>query len=79
MHKNCCAVGCSNVYGTQSVIQFYRFPVDLERHNKWIAAANRQNSNPTEYTWVCREYFVSRVKCYNPLAPNYVPSFVQTH
>lgn len=74
MPKYCCAVGCSNVYRKGSGIQFYRFPVDLERRNKWIAAVNRQNWNPTEYTWICSEHFVSGVKSNNPLAPNYVPS-----
>ena len=74
MPKNCCAVGCSNVYRKGSGIHFYRFPVDLERRNKWIAAVNRQNWNPTEYTWICSEHFVSQAKSNNPLAPNYVPS-----
>ena len=67
-------MGCSNVYRKGSGIQFYRFPVDLECRNKWIAAVNRQNWNTTEYTWICNEYFVSRVKSNNPLASNYVPS-----
>ena len=74
MPKNCCAVGCSNVYRKGSGIQFYRCPVDLERRNKSIAAVNRQNWNPTEYTWICSEHFVGGAKSNNPLAPNYVPS-----
>ena len=74
MPKNCCAVGCSNVFRKGSGIQFYRFPVDLERRSKWIAAVNRQNWNPTEYTWICSKHFVSGVKSNNPLATNYMPS-----
>ena len=74
MSKNCCAVGCYNVFRKRSRIQFYRFAVDLERRSKWIAAVNRQNWNPTEYTWICSKHFVSGVKSNNPLAPNYVPS-----
>ena len=74
MPKNRCAVGCSNVFRKGSGIQFYRFPVDLERWSKWIAAVNRQNWNPTKYTWICSKHFVSGVKSNNPLAPNYVPS-----
>ena len=77
MPKNCCAVGCSNVFRKGSGIQFYRFPVDLERRNQWTAAVNRQNWSPTEYTWICSEHFISGVKSNNPLAPNYVPSLFQ--
>ena len=74
MPKNCCAVGCPNVYRKGSGIQFYCFPVDLECHNKWIVAVNRQNWNPTQYTWIYSEHFVNGHKSNNPLAPNYVPS-----
>ena len=74
MPKNCCAVGCSNVFRKGSGIQFYRFPVDLERWSKWIAAVNRQNWNPTEYTWICSKHFVSGVKSNNPVVPNFMPS-----
>ena len=45
MPKNCCTVGCSDVFRKGSGIQFYRFPVDLERRSKWISAVNRQNWN----------------------------------
>ena len=75
--KNCCAVGCSNVFRKGSGIQFYRFPVDLERRSKWIAAVNRQNWNPTEYNWICSKHFVSGVKSNNPLEPNYMPSLLK--
>ena len=74
MPKNCFAVGCSNVFRKGSGIQFYCFPVDFERWSKWIAAVNRQNWNPTEYTWICSKHFLSGVKSNNPLTPNYVPS-----
>ena len=74
MPKNCCAVGCSNVYTKRSGIQFYRFPADAERRTKWIAAVGRNNWSPTEYTWICSEHFVSGAKSNNPLAPNYLPT-----
>ena len=51
--------------------------MDLERWSKWIAAVNRQNWNPTEYTWICSKHFVSGVKSNNPFAPNYVPSLIK--
>ena len=71
---NCYAIGCSKVYQKGSRIQSYHFPVDLECRNKWITAFNRQNWNPTEYTWICSEHFVSGCKSNNPLARNYVAS-----
>ena len=74
MPKNCCAVGCSNVYTKGSGVSFYRFPTDAERRSKWIAAVGRKDWSPTEYSWICSEHFVTRTKSNNPLAPNYVPT-----
>ena len=74
MPKNCCAVGCSNVYTKGSGIQFYHFPTDAERGSKWIAAVGQKNWSPTEYLWICSEHFVSGAKSNNPLAPNYMPT-----
>ena len=74
MLKNCCAVGCYNTYKKGSGIQFYRFPTDPERRAQWIAAVNRKDWAPTEYTWICSAHFVSRSKSNNPLSPNYVPT-----
>ena len=77
MVKNCCAVGCSNVYRKGSGVKFYRFPSDPERKAKWIAAVRRENWTPTEYTWICSQHFVTGEKSNNPLAPNYVPSLFE--
>ena len=74
MVKNCCAVGCSNVYRKGSGTKFYRFPSDPERKSKWIAAVRRENWTPNEHTWICSQHFVTGEKSNNPLAPNYVPS-----
>lgn len=74
MPKQCCAVNCSNVFIKGSGVKFYRFPADPERKSKWVAAVNRKDWYPTEYTWICSEHFVSGAKSNHPLAPNYVPS-----
>ena len=41
MVKNCCVVGCHNVFKKNSGIQFYRFPTNPEKQSKWIAAVKR--------------------------------------
>jgi len=74
MVKNCCAVGCRNVYKKGSGIQFYRFPTDPDRRQKWISAVSREDWTPSEYSWICSEHFISGTKSNNPLAPNYVPT-----
>ena len=74
MLKNCCAVGCSNVYKKGSGISFYRFPTDAERRSKWIAAVGRKDWSPMENSWICSKHFVTGTKSKNPLAPNYVPT-----
>ena len=73
MPKNCCAVGFSNVYKKGCGLQFYRVPVDPDRRRRWIAAVDRKGWEPTEYTWICSEHFITGTKSNNPLAPNYVP------
>ena len=62
MPKNSCAVGCSDVYQKGSGIQliFIVFQLIGLSYNKWIAVVNRQNWNPTRYTWICSEHFVSK-------------------
>ena len=74
MVKSCCAVGCHNKYEKGKGIQFYRFPTDPERKSKWVSAVSRKDWEPTEYSWICSEHFVSGTKSNNPLAPNYVPT-----
>lgn len=77
MVKNCCTVGCSNVYRKGSGIKFYRFPSDPEQKSKWIATVRRENWMPNEHTWICSQHFVTGAKSNNPLAPNYVPSLFE--
>ena len=74
MPKYCCAANCSNVFTKGSEVKFYRFPSDPERKAKWIAAINRKDWYPTEYSWICSEHFVSGEKSNNQFAPNYVPT-----
>ena len=74
MVKSCVAVGCSNRSEKGSKLSFYRFPADSERRLKWIAALQRKNWKPTQYSWVCSAHFVSGAKSNDPLSPDYVPS-----
>jgi len=81
MGKSCCAVGCTNRFSKGGGISFYRFPTEPERRERWIAAVNRKDWAPTNYTWICSQHFVSGSKSDDPLSPNYVPSifsFVKT-
>ena len=77
MVKNCSAVGCTNMYKKGNGISFYRFPTNVERKRKWIAAVRWENWMPTKYSWICSQHFVTGKKSNNPLAPNYIPSFFE--
>ena len=74
MGKCCCAVGCSNRFYKGCGLHFYRFPVDTDRRNRWVAAVNRKDWNPTEYTWICSAHFVGGSKSDDPTSPDYIPS-----
>ena len=74
MGKSCCAIGCTNRFSKGGGISFYRFPTEPERRERWIAAVNRKDWAPTNYTWICSQHFVSGSKSDDPLSPNYVPS-----
>ena len=49
MGKACCAPGCVNRFVKGNGIKFYRFPADLDRRRRWIAALNRKDWQPSEY------------------------------
>ena len=74
MGKCCCAVGCSNKIFKGCGLQFYRFPADTEKRNRWIAAVSRSNWQPTEYTWICSCHFVGGRKSNDPTSPAYIPT-----
>ena len=63
-----------NKYKKGKGVQFYRFPTDPERKSKWVSAMNCKDWEPTEYSWICSEHFVSGSKSNDFLAPNYVPT-----
>ena len=74
MGKCYCAVGCSNRFYKGCGLHFYRFPVDTDRRNRWTAAVNRKNWQPSVYTWICSAHFVGGSKSDDPTSPAYVPS-----
>ena len=51
--KSCCAVGSANRYSKSAGIPFDRFPTETERKRTWIAAVNRKDLAPSEYSWIC--------------------------
>ena len=70
MVKSCCAVGCTNRYTKDCGLRFYRFPSDVDRRSKWLAAMKRDNWKPDEHSWVCSAHFVSGNKSDDPLSPD---------
>ena len=74
MGKSCCAVRCVNRYTKGSGIHFYRFPENPEKRARWIAAVDRKNWEPNEYSWICSAHLVTGSKSNDPLLPDFVPS-----
>ena len=74
MVKSCCAVGCTNRYSKGCGLRFYRFPSNVDRRSRWLAAMKRENWKPNEHSWVCSAHFVSGNKSDDPLSPDYIPS-----
>ena len=74
MVKSCCAVGCTNRLTKGSTLSFYRFRADVERRRLWIAAINRRDREPNEYSNVFSAHFVSGKKINDELSPDYVLS-----
>ena len=71
MVKSCVAFGCSNRSVKGSGLTFYRFPANVERRKKWIAAVRREKWTPTKHSWLCSSHFISGSKSDDPLNPDY--------
>ena len=74
MGKSCCAVGCMNRCYRGCGLEFYRFPRDSERRRQWIAAVDRKNWVPSEFSWICSGHFVGGKKSNDLNSPAYTPS-----
>ena len=49
-------------------------PTQREELYMWIAAVNRKDWVPNEYSWICGAHFVNGCKSNDPVSPDYVPS-----
>ena len=67
-------MGCTNRWVRGCGVIFYRFPADLERRARWVAAVNRKNWQLTDHSWLCSCHFISGAKSDDPLSPDSVPS-----
>ena len=92
MVLSCFVNGCTNYGYKKAGISYHRFPAILhhkgdakyeltrERRRRWIAAVNRKK-DPTLYSFVCSEHFISG----KPAAlsdksnPDWVPSLLLSH
>jgi len=74
MVKSCCAIGYTNRLTKGSTLSFYCFPADIEWRRQWIAAINRRDWEPNQYSYICSAHFVSGKKSNDELSPDYVPS-----
>ena len=55
-------------------VQFYRFPKDCERKQRWIVAVNRKTWKAGAFSWLCSDHFVNGEKSNDPTSTAYVPS-----
>ena len=74
MVKSCCVVDCTNRAKKSSGLSFCRFPTDVERRAKWIAAVKRENWHHSVHSWICSAHFLSGENSDDQLSPDYVPS-----
>ena len=79
MPTSCCVVGCTNRHSKDAPYQFYRFPKDSGRRQRWIAAVRRVNIDgsawqPADGDRICSLHFVSGEKNDYPTHPAYSPT-----
>ena len=56
----CCTFGCRNRGGQRLGLGFYRFPFKNEgRLRRWIQAVRREDWQPSKYSRICGDHFVS--------------------
>ncbi|XP_033726136.1 uncharacterized protein LOC117315841 [Pecten maximus] len=60
-HDHCSVYGCSNRRSKNSVVSFFRFPVNAHRRRLWKVASQRDEKTLriTEHTKVCSVHFVT--------------------
>ena len=67
MPVSCCAIGCENRKNPrsskedtdQNKVAFYRIPADPNTRRLWLAAINRKDFHPSQYTRLCSKHFIS--------------------
>ncbi|KAH6938667.1 hypothetical protein HPB50_011681 [Hyalomma asiaticum] len=72
---SCCAVpGCSLRSGTNllSQVRTFRFPIEDDRRNAWIAAVRRDKWQPTKGSQICSAHFIQGQP--DPNHPDYIPT-----
>ena len=82
----CAAVGCSNnqLRDRPRGIQFYRFPVDPARRERWFIRLNRRDPSGalwtprSDATRLCSAHFVSGKKSQDPNDVDFLPSVFPT-
>ena len=56
----------------------FRFTVSqqirIKGEDGYVAAVDQKDWEPTKYTWICSEHFITGTKSNDRLAPNYAPS-----
>jgi len=81
---NCTVFGCTNRYSNTAhltpPVHFYRYPGnDVQRREKWVNFARRQNANgsrweASKFSRTCSQHFIDNEKSNNPERPNYNPT-----
>ena len=79
MPTTCIVVNCHNRQHKGCNISFYRFPVDQDRRQRWVAFVSRQNEDgspwqPGDGDRICSDHFILKKKSDIPNNPDYVPS-----
>ena len=79
MPTTCAVVNCHNRYNKGCKISFYRFPLDKDCHQRWLAFVTCQKDDgspwqPGDGERICSDHFILKQKSDIPTNPDYVPS-----